>query len=166
VHLVRDPLPHAGDRAVVVIGVGNAWRGDDAAGLAVARRLRETGLDATIVDIDGELVGIMDVWEEGEIAWVVDAVSSGAAPGTLHRIDVTEEELPRELARTSSHAFGLAESIELARALGRLPARLVVYGIEGASFAAGQEMSAEVAAAVEYVADALREEVGSCTSER
>jgi len=147
-----------------VIGVGNAWRGDDAAGLVVARRLRDRGVNA--VAIDGEPVAIMDAWEGAEAVCVVDAVSSGAAPGAVHRVDVTEAELPHELTRTSSHAFGLAESIELARALGRMPARLVVYGIEGASFAAGVGLSPAVESAVGEVVAALREEVEMCTSRR
>ena len=166
-HLVRDPLPHAGGRAVVaVVGVGNAWRGDDAAGLAVARQLREEEIGARVVEIDGEPVAIMEAWEGATAVWVVDAVSSGAAPGTVHRVDVTVRGLPRELTRASSHAFGLADSIELARALGRLPERIVVYGIEGASFAAGDGVSPEVGAAVEQVVAAVRKEVEACTSGR
>ena len=47
-------------------------------------------------------------------------------------------ELPAELFRASTHHFGLAEAVELARAVGQLPERLVVFGIEGASFGRGR----------------------------
>jgi hydrogenase maturation protease len=107
----------------------------------------------------------MDAWEGADRLWLVDAVSSGARPGTVHRIDVHEQELPPELFRASTHHLGLAEAIELARALGRLPSRTVFYGIEGTSFDAGEGLSPEVEQAVAEVAEAIRKEVEACTSE-
>jgi hydrogenase maturation protease len=130
----------------VVIGVGNAARGDDAAGLIAARRLG--GLEH-----EGDPVALLDVWRGAELAVVIDAVSSGAEPGTVHRFDATSAPLPARLrGSTSSHALGLAEAIELGRTLGRLPGRLIVYGIEGERFEAGTELTPAVAAAVEAVA--------------
>ena len=130
----------------MVIGVGNAARGDDAAGLIAARRLG--GLEH-----EGDPVALLDVWRGADVAVVIDAVSSGAEPGTVHRFDATAAPLPARLRRsTSSHALGLAEAIELGRTLGRLPARLLVYGIEGERFEAGMELTPAVAAAVEAVA--------------
>jgi hydrogenase maturation protease len=133
----------------VVIGVGNAARGDDAAGLITARRLG--GLEH-----EGDPVALLDMWREADVAVVVDAVSSGAAPGTVHRFDATAAPLPAQLRRSSStHALGLAEAIELGRTLGRLPRQLIVYGLEGERFEAGGELTPAVAAAVEAVAAAL-----------
>jgi hydrogenase maturation protease len=130
----------------VVIGVGNAARGDDAAGLIAARRLG--GLEH-----EGDPVALLDMWRDADVAVVIDAVSSGAEPGTVHRFDATSAPLPARLrGSTSSHALGLAEAIELGRTLGRLPGRLIVYGIEGERFEAGTELTPAVAAAVEAVA--------------
>ena len=55
----------------------------------------------------------------------------------IHTIDAERRALPAELFRGSTHLIGLAEAIELGRALDQLPARLLVVGIEGASFTAG-----------------------------
>ncbi|MFN4152349.1 MAG: hypothetical protein ACK4IX_15520, partial [Candidatus Sericytochromatia bacterium] len=44
----------------------------------------------------------------------------------------------------STHAFSLAESIELSRVLGELPDNLIIYGIEGKNFSTGQNVSKEV----------------------
>ena len=66
----------------------------------------------------------------------------------------------------STHHVGLAETVESARALGQLPRTTVVYGIEGASFEVGEQLSPEVAAVIDTVADAVRKEVEECTSER
>jgi hydrogenase maturation protease len=79
----------------------------------------------------------------------VDATRSGTPPGTLHRFDVAAQSLPATLLCYSTHAFGVAEAIELARALGQLPARFIVYGIEGKNFVAGSGLSAEAEKAVD-----------------
>jgi hydrogenase maturation protease len=98
-------------------------------------------------------------WRPEDEVFLVDAVSSGAAPGTVHRIDASERALPAEIFRASTHHLGVPEAVEIARALGPLPARLVVYGIEGASFDAGRGLTPAVAAAADGVAAAMREEV-------
>lgn len=134
----------------LVIGVGNAARGDDAAGLITARRLG--GLEH-----EGDPVALLEVWRDAEMAVVIDAVSSGVEPGTVHRFDATAAPLPAQVRGSSStHALGLAEAIELGRTLGRLPRQLIVYGIEGERFEVGGELTPAVAAAVEAVATALR----------
>jgi hydrogenase maturation protease len=146
--------------------VGNAWRSDDGAGLAVARRLADELHGVDVLEHEGEPTSLIDAWADAEAAWVVDAVASDAAPGTLHRLDASESELPAALFRTSTHHVSLAETVELARALDRLPARIVVYGIEGASFETGDTLSPAVAAAVDRAAESIREEVVACTSGR
>ena len=82
----------------------------------------------------------------------------------MRRLPADEQPLPPELQRSSTHLLGVAEAVELARALGRLPARTVVYGIEGASFDTGAALSPEAAAAVEVVAAAIRREVDTGTA--
>ena len=160
---MRDALPDARRRAPLrVVCVGNRWRSDDGVGLAVAARLRETlPHDVELVEREGEPTALLAVFEGGDAVWIVDAVSSGAAPGTLHRLDAAERELPPELFRTSTHHVGLAEAVELARALGQLPTLTVVFGVEGANFAVGDQLTEAVAAVVDGVADAVREEVAA-----
>jgi hydrogenase maturation protease len=55
----------------------------------------------------------------------------------------------------STHAFGLHEAIELARALHRLPRRVIVFAVEGRHFEAGATPSGEVEAAVPRLACAV-----------
>jgi hydrogenase maturation protease len=146
----------------MVVGVGNALRGDDGVGLEVARRLRERADDVNVRALEGEGIGLLDVWSGAGAVLLVDGVRSGAAPGTLHRVDATDRRLPAELrGSTSTHALGIAQAIELARTLGRLPRRLVVFGIEGSRFDTGADLSPAVAAVVDDVADrVLREARG------
>ena len=96
---------------------------------------------------EGEPIDLLDRWEGAGEVIVVDAARSGAAPGTVHRLDGLAE--PVAHGQGSTHAFGLAETLALARALGRAPARLTVIGIEGERFGAGEELSPAVASAVE-----------------
>lgn len=98
----------------------------------------------------------MEAWRDVTHAVVVDAASSGAAAGTIHRLEATETRAPTGLFHYSSHLFSVAEAIEMARVLGRLPERLTVFGIEGCDFSYGEGLSAEVAAAAEEVEAEIR----------
>ena len=145
--------------------VGNPWRCDDAAGLKVASLLRGTlPAGVELLEREGEPTALIDAWEGANVLWLVDAVSSGAEPGTLHRLDASEHELPQDLFRRSTHHVGVAEAVELARVLGRLPERTIVFGIEGGSFEIGDELTPAVAAAIDHTADAVRAEVTACTN--
>ena len=148
---------------LLVVGLGNTWRSDDGAGPAVARAL---GDDPRVLVHEGEPIGLLDAWEGADEVMVVDAVASGAPPGTVHRLDAAAAPLPAAVARGSTHAFGLAETIELARTLGRLPERLTVYGIEGGCFDAGDDLSPPVRAAVDAVREELRGWLGKPAVDR
>jgi hydrogenase maturation protease len=146
-----------------VIGVGNSWAGDDAAGVLVVQALRDRlPGEVAAVTHEGEPTALLDLWDGARLAIVVDAVEGAEPPGTVHTFDATGSPLPASIEGRSTHAVTVAQAIELARSLGRLPARLVVVGIEGRSFEAGAELLPEVAgaidAAAERVLDLLRED--------
>ncbi len=139
---------------LVVIGVGNLFRGDDAAGLLAARRLRpHPGVRAVEHTRDG--LSLMDHWEPIDHVVVVDALRSGHAPGTIIRFEATEGPVPGDIGWLSSHSAGVAEGIETARALGRLPSSLTVFGIEAGCVDPGEDVTPAVARAVEEVARAI-----------
>lgn len=150
-----------GERAsILVIGVGNPDRGDDGAGPEVAARLGAQGV--RIVEHGGDGLALIELWEGHSAVVIVDAMVTGARPGTIRRFDAAAGPLPREAFAVSSHAFGLAEAVETARALGRLPETVVVYGIEGESFTLGAGLSGRVERACRRVArDILNETVYS-----
>jgi hydrogenase maturation protease len=133
-----------------IIGVGNEWRGDDAAGLLVVRRLKENPLpQVQIVESRGTVTAVQDAWKDAAWVIVVDAVVSGGPPGAIYRFDARGAGMPVALARSvSSHGWGVAEALALGRLFQELPSRLIIYGIEGKTFGPGQEVSLEVAAAI------------------
>ncbi len=147
---------------MVVIGVGNSLRHDDAAGLevvrGVARRARTLADSAKIVVLEheGEPLGLLERWQGARAAVLVDTTRSGARPGTVRRLDASADPIPAQLrSSASTHAVGVGEAIELARELGRMPTRVVVYGIEGARFDAGEGLSPEVQAVIGELAEAV-----------
>ena len=146
--------------STLVICIGNPYRGDDAAGLRVARLLKEeASRDFKIIEASGDGAALMEAWTDAARVVIVDAVLSNAEPGTVHRLDIQNQPIPQGFFRYSTHTFGLAEAIELARALVRLPASMIVYGIEGKSFDAGEELSEEVERAAGEVAERVLREI-------
>jgi hydrogenase maturation protease len=142
---------------MIIIGLGNEFRHDDAIGLIAARRLRERGVPAE--EHEGDLATLMDRWKRADGLILIDAVTSGGVPGTLHRLDVSTSPLNREVFKNSTHALGLADAVELSRTLGTLPARVYVFGVEVKDVSAGVGVSPEV----ERALPVLLEEVLRCT---
>ena len=141
--------------------LGNRLRGDDAAGPHVAELLRAGALPegVEIREHWGEAGDLMDHWPDVERVVLVDAASSQATPGTLHAFDAHQAPVPRGLFHSSTHRFGVAEAVELARVLGRLPGEVRLYAIEGRSFALGADLSPEVAEAAEHLAERIRNDL-------
>lgn len=145
---------------VLVIGVGNLYRRDDAVGLVVARALREKSLgEIKVLEMSGEGAALIEAFQNAERVIVIDAVCSGATPGTIFRFEAHRQPIPTEFFRYSTHNFGLAEAIELARSLGRLPKELIVYGIEGRDFSLGEGLSPEIAQAAQVITQLIGQEL-------
>lgn len=141
----------------LVIGVGNRDRGDDGAGPIAVDRLVARGIPAVEHSHDG--AAIIDVWEGCDRVILMDAMRSGAQPGTIRRFDASVERLPKGAFGVSSHLFGPVEAVETARALGRLPSSLIVFGIEGGSYRFGDPLSPAVLQAMHDLIDRVIEEL-------
>jgi len=136
----------------VVIGIGNLDRGDDAFGRIVAARLRgRIPEHVSLFEEDGEATALLDRLGDADAAILIDAAISGGEPGQIRRFDAACEPLSAAKFGMSTHGFGLAEAIELARILGKLPGRCIVYAVEARSFELGAPLSPELARAVDEV---------------
>ena len=138
--MTTDPL---------VIGIGNPDRGDDAAGVLVSRALTTVRTKEL-----PDCTALLDVWENESHVIVVDAMRSGRTPGTGLRFDAKKSSLPVKTF-SSTHSFGLAETVELGRALNRLPTCLVVFGIEVGALPHGGRLTASVKDGVESVVSTI-----------
>ena len=161
-----------GGARVLVVGLGSPDRGDDAVGPQVAGEVARAVADRRLLGVHvvehedpTALVDLLD--PTGRIgAWdvviVIDAVRSGAAPGTLTVLDVGPagqgfDALGARLdpGPAGTHGFGLAGAIELARALDRLPPSVVVVGVEAVGFEHGAPLSEPVHAALPQATDTV-----------
>ncbi|WP_327068590.1 hydrogenase maturation protease [Kitasatospora sp. NBC_01302] len=139
-----------------VIGVGNEYRHDDGLGPAVLARLARLNErlplpgGTALLLCDGDPARLITLWESADLAIVVDAAHAHPGrPGRVHRLELDGGPWSPTAGATSSHGLGLGEAVELARALDRLPGRLVVYAVEGADTSPGTGLSPPVAAAVD-----------------
>ena len=109
----------------------------------------------------------MDAWRGYRNVILVDAVSSGFPAGTLHFLDPMEKKIPSEFFHYSTHAFGVAESVEMARTLEKLPERMRIYGIEGEDFGSGEGFTPEVEGSIREVVRILEDLINeNCSDER
>ncbi len=125
-----------------LFAIGNRYRQDDGVGPWMAERLRAAGLE--VQEVGDDLTRLVEGWAGADAAIVLEAVASGSPVGTLHVLEVGATPLPTVWKGFSSHAFGLAEAIELSRTLGTLPRYTTLYGIEGQRFGSGEGLSPEV----------------------
>ena len=137
---------------ILVIGIGNEFRRDDSVGVMVSREVGKLNFpDVKVIEQSGEGAALMEVWKETDMAIMIDAVCSDNMPGTVHRLEPKNETIPANFFNYSTHAFSIAEAIELAKALKSETPDLVVYGIDGADFGTGEGLSEEVEKKVQDV---------------
>ena len=148
---------------VRIIGIGSPW-GDDRIGWDVIAALEAGGLsgrypsglvEACRCEQPGELLALLcDV----EVAVLVDALQSGARPGTVWKLDPDALATARGLV--SSHGFSVAECIALGRVLAILPPILLVYGVEAGPAAPGTAPDPAVHAAIPGLLATIADELG------
>jgi hydrogenase maturation protease len=142
----------------LVVGIGSAL-GDDAVGPEVVAHLTSVpGVDVVEHVAPASLVEL--IAGRGLVV-IVDAVVSGAAPGTVQVLTPAELPLSGTFGAAGTHGVGLAEAVELAAVLGRLPERLVVVGVEvDAPPGEASAMSTAVGAAVPHAVSAVLDVLG------
>jgi hydrogenase maturation protease len=143
---------------ILIVGVGNRYRRDDAVGLYVVRKIRQRNIPGIdIIDHCNDAAALIERWSGCELAIIVDCIyDENKSAGEIRRFHPLKESLTALPGRLlSSHSLDLIGAIEIARNLGRLPVDLMVYGIVGRDFDHGEKMTASVMEA----ADSLVEEI-------
>lgn len=149
---------------IKIIGIGQTLRGDDAAGPAAVSLWQKTfqtsaGRSHIIVEL-AELpgIGLLSLLEGTSKAILVDAVRSGAEPGTIHTIPANQLD-SFELGARSAHGWGVAETLSLGRELNlaEMPAELTLVGIEAGQTGMGEDLSPQVKLALPRVATLIEQ---------
>lgn len=146
----------------VIIGMGNRLLSDDGVGFAVAaavaKRLKGR-VPLTVTELQTGGIRLMEAMAGFRRAVVVDAMLSGAPPGTLQRFN------PLDFVTTkntfSSHDTDFTTAFNLGRMVGvPLPEQVSFWGIEAREFDLfGEQLTAEVALAVPVAAERIIAEI-------
>jgi hydrogenase maturation protease len=141
---------------ILVAGIGNVFLGDDGFGVAVARRLAERELPDGVEAVDFGIRGIdlaYALQADYDAVVFVDTAPRGEVPGT---ISVIEPELDPGEVTIDTHGMDPVRVLGFARALGRIPSRVLVVACEPQRIVHGEhdedlvgELSEPVGAAVE-----------------
>ncbi len=144
--------------SALVVGIGNPSSGDDASGPLVASRVAQLALpDVEVVTHDEPLALVEHLAQHRDVI-VVDAVRvPHGHPGRVHVVRVGSAPVRSGVPALGSHGLGVAEAIELARALDRLPQRLTLVGVEARVVDVGARMSQQVRDGLEEAVHAVVE---------
>ncbi|MEM8968822.1 MAG: hydrogenase maturation protease, partial [Bacteroidota bacterium] len=112
-----------------------------------------------VIEHDGEPASLIELWQGYSSIIIVDAVVSGAKSDTIHRIDLGKRVLPKHFRNYSTHTLGVSEAVELARALGKLPAHIIFLGVEGKRFTSGERLSTWLKQAAEILSAQILGEI-------
>ncbi len=147
-------------KPLLIIGIGQEFRSDDAVGRQLAKLLQQTSWPGVrVVESTGDGTDLMTLWEGSERVWLLDAVSSGQPVGTLHRLSVPSTPLPSSLFQGSTHHWGVAEAVEMGKVMQTLPAEVELFGIEAAEFSYGVEVSEKVQEARDLLLQELQQRI-------
>jgi len=155
----------------LILGIGSPF-GDDRAGWAVAEALRASAWFRSLAPgsvgvacLDRPGAGLLAALEGVTHAVLIDAMRSGAPPGRV-RVLAVEALVGSTAGLVSSHGFGLAGALKLAKAMGLLPPRLTILAIEAGAGDGLDALSAEVRAAVPRVLHRIEACVGGSGQDR
>jgi hydrogenase maturation protease len=141
---------------IAVLGYGNSQRAEDGVGPAVVRRLAgRLAAGVELRELASDALALLAACEEFESVILVDAVVSGAAPGTVHCWEADQLPVADSIRLSSSHGLGLRDTIELGRRLGLLPRRLAVVGVEAGDFDVGAGIRSEVSDGIQQAAETV-----------
>ncbi len=135
---------------VVILGVGNLLMCDEGVGVhAVTALEKELDFPENVRCVDGgtsthELRGDL---EDLDHLIVIDAVLSGAAPGSLVRLEGAA--VPAQFTtKLSPHQVGISDLLATLKFMGREPKNVLLLGVEPVRMSLDMELSPEVAARV------------------
>ena len=151
---------------LLVAGIGNLFKGDDAFGIEVVQRLARRALPEGVRVVDFGIRGLdltYALLDGYDAAVLVDAAQRGGAPGTVYVIEPEQpaegNPAPEDLA-LSPHDLDPAKVLRLVAALGGGCRRMVVVACEPLTFG-GEDgamgLSDPVAAAVEGAVETVEQ---------
>lgn len=148
-------------KKILVLGLGNILMNDDGAGVIVVRELKESlSENENLKVMDGGTLGL-DLL--GYIEWadkliIVDAVDMGFKPGTVIRAE-GEDINPIFESKLSPHQMGLRDILLAAELTGKMPAEIVLFGIQTESIQMEMTLSERILKNIEKLKEHVSKEI-------
>jgi hydrogenase maturation protease len=146
----------------VILGLGNPLFQDEGLGIHVIHQLLNEEISDQVDLTDGgtDALALLGIVEEAEYLLIIDAVTSNSAPGTISRRE--GQEIPLFLSvKMSPHQIGFQEVLTLARLRGRLPASMVLMGVQPQSLDWGTELTSTVSGSLPRLTEMVYEQIKS-----
>ncbi len=121
-----------------IVGIGSP-HGDDQIGWRLVQELSnldQSGFSAHAVSTP---IGLLDRIDDCDALIVIDACDAGRTPGT-----VLVREWPAILegeSHASSHGLGVDSALRLAESLGKLPPRVLLFGVQASQCEPSDDLS-------------------------
>ena len=141
---------------LAVVGIGSPFRSDDIAGHLVIDLLNEKiGEKVVLKNVLGDPAELINIFSSFNSFYLIDACQN---LDSWQRIDLSKESIEDESAKTSTHGFGLSDSINMAKNLNLLPNKLILYALNGYNYEVGDTVSEKTLISVESVVEAILKE--------
>ncbi len=133
---------------IEVIGLGNRFTTDDGIGFLIADAIAAHDLRGVrVYKYIGEGISLTDLWQNASLAIVIDAVCADGLPGTVCRFEASPETINSGFFNYSIHALHVGEAIEFSKTMNCTLPAIIIYGIHGADFGIGRQVTPEITTA-------------------
>lgn len=129
--------------SILVLGVGNILLTDEGIGVRVVEALEQRyQIPAEVEVMDGGTAGmeLLASIANREHLILIDAVNTGAAPGTL--VKLQDEEVPALFKnKISPHQLGISDLLGVLTVTGEMPEKMTLFGVVPFSLDTSTELS-------------------------
>jgi hydrogenase maturation protease len=143
----------------IVLGLGNILNRDEGLGVHALRILQKEIEGKTAFEcLDGGVLGLdlLPLVENSSHLLVLDAIQAGKPAGTLLELDKREIPLFRHI-KLSEHQITFQEVLGLAQIRDKMPAHLILLGIQPDDLSIGTELSPLVQQSVDALISRAKE---------
>lgn len=126
----------------LIIGIGNEFRGDDAAGILISRKLKNDFPNLEIIEFFEIELDLIDYFKKHDSIVLIDALKSDKdKSGKIEFFEINNDFEFSNLKYFSSHSISLTEILNIAKILNYLPEKLIIIGIHSSNFEIGSKIS-------------------------
>ncbi len=122
---------------ILVACIGNIFLGDDGFGVEVARALAMRSLPPDVVVKDFGIRGFdltYALLDHNGLTILVDACPRGGSPGTVYVVELEMTASTEQVALPESHSMNPMRVLEMVKAMGGEPKKILLVGCEPADF--------------------------------